>query len=98
MFERLSLTPADVRDQVGQSPIVARALLDLYHAYQGARTSAGILSERLSEGQELKGVDISRLPSEEVSDFIQRHMNYFPALEEGAEKLWRGGRAVGGGA
>ncbi len=89
MFERLSLTPADVRDQVGQSPIVARALLDLYHAYQGARSSAGILSERLSEGQELKGVEISRLPSEEVSDFIQRHMNYFPDLEEGAEKLWR---------
>ena len=51
MFERLSLTPTDLRDQVGHSPIVARALLDLYHAYQGARTSAGILSERLSDGQ-----------------------------------------------
>ena len=89
MFERLGLTPADVRDQVGQSPIVARAFLNLYHAYQGARSSAEILSERLSEGQELKGIEISRLPSEEVSDFIQRHMNYFPDLEEGAEKLWR---------
>src|SRR6266850_1540025 len=89
MFETLGLTAADVRDQVGQSPVVARALLNLYHAYQGARTSAEILSERLSEGQELKGVEISRLPSEEVSDLIQRHMNYFPDLEEGAETLWR---------
>src|SRR5882762_2898475 len=89
MFETLGLTAADVRDQVGQSPVVARALLNLYHAYQGARTSAEILSDRLSEGQELKGVEISRLPSEEVSDLIQRHMNYFPDLEEGAETLWR---------
>ncbi len=89
MFERLGLTPADVRDQVGQSPLIARAFLIVYHAYQGARSSAEVLSERLSEGQELKGVEISRLPSEEVSDLIQRHMNYFPDLEEGAERLWR---------
>ncbi|HKB08035.1 MAG TPA: short-chain fatty acyl-CoA regulator family protein [Candidatus Polarisedimenticolia bacterium] len=89
MFERLGLTQTDVREQVGQSPLVARAILNLYHAYQGARSSAEILSERLSEGQELKGVELSRLPSEEVSDLIQRHMNYFPDLEEGAERLWR---------
>ncbi len=47
------------------------------------------MSERLSEKQELKGIEISRLPSEEVSDFIERHTNYFPELEEGAEQLWR---------
>ena len=89
MFDRLGLTPADVRDQVGHSPVVARALLNVYHAFQAARSSAEALSERLSEGQELKGFEISRLPSEEVSDFIQRQMNYFPDLEEGAERLWR---------
>ncbi|MCA3676234.1 MAG: DUF2083 domain-containing protein, partial [Methylobacterium sp.] len=28
------------------------------------------------------------IPSEEVSDFIQRHFNHFPTLEEAAENLW----------
>ncbi|MBI4168336.1 MAG: DUF2083 domain-containing protein [Acidobacteria bacterium] len=89
MFDRHGLASADVRDLVAHSPLGARALLSLYHAYQGARSSAEVLSERLSEGQELKGIEISRLPSEEVSDFIQQHMNYFHDLEEGAERLWR---------
>src|SRR2546425_3578283 len=66
IFDRLGLTPADVRDQVAHSSLVSRALLNLYHAYQAARSSAEVLSERLSEGQELKGIEISRLPSEEI--------------------------------
>ena len=95
IFDRLGLTPADVRDQVAHSQLVSRALLNLYHAYQAARSSAEVLSERLSEGQELKGIEISRLPSEEVSDLIQRQMNYFPDLEEGAERLWSEARLEG---
>src|SRR5882672_3228974 len=66
MFERHEVTAGDVRDLVGHSPLVARALLGLYHAYQETRSSAQILTERLSEGQELKGIEISRPPSEEV--------------------------------
>src|SRR5258708_17698585 len=38
------------------------------------------------------GLDRSLLPSEEVNDLIQKYMNYFPELEEGAEELWRKGR------
>jgi predicted transcriptional regulator len=37
----------------------------------------------------MAGLDPTRLPSEEVSDLIQRHQNHFPELEEGAEQLWR---------
>jgi predicted transcriptional regulator len=40
-------------------------------------------------GEGLGGVDPSGLPSEEVSDLVQRHMNHFPDLEEAAEQLWR---------
>ena len=38
---------------------------------------------------EQRGAERSLLPSEEVNDLIQTHMNYFPELEEGAEELWR---------
>jgi predicted transcriptional regulator len=95
IFDRQGLTAPDVRDLVGHSPVLARALLGLYHAYQGARSSAELLTERLTEGQELKGFEISRLPSEEVADLIQRHMNHFPELEAGAEELWRRARLEG---
>ncbi len=95
IFDRQGLTASDVRDLVGHSPVVGRALLALYHAFQGARSSAEVLTERLTEGQELKGIEISRLPSEEVADLIQRHMNHFPELEAGAEELWRKARLEG---
>jgi predicted transcriptional regulator/transcriptional regulator with XRE-family HTH domain len=36
--------------------------------------------------------DLSRIPPEEVHDLLQRHMNYFPALEAGAEELWKSAR------
>jgi hypothetical protein len=95
MFDRYSLAALDVRDLVGHSPQASRALLGLYHAYQDARNSAQALAERLSEGQDLKVVEISRPPSEEVGDFIQRQMNHFPELEAGAEALWREARLEG---
>lgn len=90
MFESLGLTNADVRELTVTSPNLARAVLTLYQAYQSARDSAETLAERVSAGEELPGgVDRSRLPPEEVSDLIQRNMNYFSELEEGAEALRR---------
>ncbi len=95
IFDRHELAAADVREMVGHSPLVARALLSLYHAYQASRSSAETLTERLTEGQDLKGIEVSRLPSEEVADLIQGHMNHFPELEAGAEELWRKARLEG---
>jgi hypothetical protein len=69
-------------------PEAARALLTLYRAYVAARDHAHALASRLSEegaGSEPNG----GLPSEEVSDLIQRHSNHFPELEALAESVWR---------
>lgn len=87
LFEADDLTSADVRELASASPQAARAVLTLYEAYRRARSSADDLSTRLSEED---GVDRSRIPSEEVTDLVQRHGNYFPELEAGAEALWRG--------
>src|SRR5678815_658958 len=89
IFEAHSLTNADVREVAQASPQAARAVLALYRAYTGARESVESLSSKLTEGEEVAGIAVSALPSEQVSDFIQRRMNHFPELEEGAEALWR---------
>ncbi|HET9799835.1 MAG TPA: short-chain fatty acyl-CoA regulator family protein, partial [Gemmatimonadaceae bacterium] len=41
----------------------------------------------LDDPQEVGNLDRARLSSEQVSDFIQRHGNYFPALETEADRL-----------
>jgi predicted transcriptional regulator/transcriptional regulator with XRE-family HTH domain len=89
IFESHGLTNLDLRELAISSPGVARAVLTLYRSFAAARDSVSALAERLSTGEGLAGIDPSRLPSEEVSDLIQRHMNHFPDLEEGAEQLWR---------
>jgi len=85
LFEGYGLTNADVRDCAGGSPNVARALLALYRAYAEARNRVSTLAEG-------RDTPAAHIPSEEVSDLIQRHVNYFPELEAGAEKLWREAR------
>jgi predicted transcriptional regulator/transcriptional regulator with XRE-family HTH domain len=92
MFEEQDLTSVDVREMAAASPGAARAVLSLYRAYRAARASADDLSSRLSDGEEMAGVDRSHLPSEEVSDLIQRHSNHFPELEAAAEDLWAKGK------
>ncbi len=95
LFDGQDLQAAEVRDLAQLSPVVARGVLSLYQAYRRAAESAQTLASRLSEGEDASGVERSLLPSEEVSDFIQRHGNYFPALEDGAELLWGSGLLAG---
>jgi predicted transcriptional regulator len=73
-----------VRELVQNSPDLARGVFELYRAFQHAQDSLGTLASKLSDGQ---GFDpeATRLPSEEVGDFIQQAMNHFPALETTAE-------------
>ena len=92
LFETHGLTNADVRELAITSPNVARAVITLYRSYAAARESVSTLGERLSMDEGLAGVDPSSLPSEEVSDMVQRHMNHFPELEDAAEQLWRRAR------
>lgn len=104
VFEQHPLNSADVRELAGSSPSVARAVLALYEQFQAARESLAELAEESYAQQENATTSPMRtdvLPSEEVNDFIQRHMNYFDELEVLAEQLWaearlrRGGRFAG---
>ncbi len=88
MFEPFDLGAVDVRELVERSPSLARSTLLLYRQFQQTRAHAETLAQKL-DGQDGHAVDHSTLPSEEVSDLLQRAMNYFPTLEAGAEKLWK---------
>jgi predicted transcriptional regulator/DNA-binding XRE family transcriptional regulator len=92
MFEGQELVNTDVRELAVGSPAIARSVLTLYRSYQTTRESAQMLAGKLSGEDDLTTVDALRLPSEEVSEFIQRRMNYFPELEEAAEQIWRDAR------
>jgi predicted transcriptional regulator/DNA-binding XRE family transcriptional regulator len=90
LFEPLGLQAQEVRELVQNSPQLARGVFELYRAYQHAQEGLESLAARLSDGQ---GFDpeATRLPSEEVNDFIQQAMNHFPDLEAAAEALWAEG-------
>lgn len=105
MFEEHPLTRRELADFVAACPDVARAVLQLQHAYASARQTAVTLAERVLDapegveggagsgvGAEVQGLDRVRLSSEQVSDLLQKHGNHFPALEEAAERLWRDAR------
>ena len=96
LFDPYGLTPDDLRNLAAQAPAAARAMLGLYRAFGSAKESARSLAERLSEGSDIRtGIDVYRLPSEEVSDLVQRHVNYFGELEEGAARIRRDARLDG---
>ena len=87
LFEELPLTTGEVRGFVESYPDVARAVVRLHQAYDNARGIAASITERVLGDEELAGLDMVRLSSEQVSDFVQLHQNYFPELEAEAEAL-----------
>jgi hypothetical protein len=91
MFEPHDVTNQEVRELCATTPTAARAVVRLYQAFRAAREASDTLAATLSDG-DLAGVDSSHLPTEEVSDLVQRHVNHFPELEAGAEALWRDAR------
>jgi predicted transcriptional regulator/transcriptional regulator with XRE-family HTH domain len=90
-FDDLALTTTDIEEFVRTSPTVARAvrlLSDRCRAAEGALADhAGGLTDGAGAAPQL--------PSEEVSDLVQRHNNHFPELEAAAEQLWRRARLDG---
>jgi hypothetical protein len=89
VFEDHPCTAHDIAEFVAHNADLARAIVHLHHAYAHVRTSAEVLSQRVLDDQDaLETVDRTRLSSEQVSDLLHRHDNYFPELEAAAEALW----------
>lgn len=88
LFDESSVMAGDVREIASNYPAAARAVLQLYEAYRASRQSVQDLAGQVaSSGGDVDPAHRSRFPTEEVSDLVQQHLNYFPELEEGAEAL-----------
>jgi predicted transcriptional regulator/DNA-binding XRE family transcriptional regulator len=95
IFDAHPLTSAEVQAAVASHPEFARAMRHLHKRFVAARDSLETLGAQLLDAQGESGgggVDRTRHASEQVSDFIERHQNYFPALEAEAERVRRDGR------
>ena len=85
VFEHAEVKASDVQELVATLPAVGRAVLDIYDSWRRHRP----LDEPGGAGEDTAdGSPPVAIPSEEVTDFIQRRMNYFPELETAAERLW----------
>lgn len=89
LFEEHGLTGPDVREFSLHAPTIARAVRSLYEAYRASQDAVRDLSARVSEFHEVAPPGHGAVPSEEVTEAIQRHLNHFPTLEAAAEKLHR---------
>lgn len=91
MFEELDLTNTDVRELVNSSPNAAKALLLLHDAFRKSMEDTRSLASQLAEedGTDALAFGTSLAPAEQVSDFIQAHNNYFPDLEDEADRVRR---------
>jgi predicted transcriptional regulator/transcriptional regulator with XRE-family HTH domain len=84
MFDANDVKASDIRDFAGSIPALGRAVLDLYNAYKRSPGPSGANNV----GEDATDSPSLAIPSEEVTEFIQKRMNHFPDLEEAAEQLW----------
>jgi predicted transcriptional regulator/DNA-binding XRE family transcriptional regulator len=89
LFEDIPVTAAEIRQFVASQPNVARMLRQLYSHHLDGQTSLETLKGHLLAEDHDHGVGSARLASEQVSDFFERHDNYFPTMETAADALWQ---------
>lgn len=87
LFEETDLTNTEVRELVTSAPTAARAMLKLYDSYRNSQNDMRSLATQVSEEAEILLEFESRLPADQVSDFIQESGNYFGDIEEEAERI-----------
>lgn len=80
---------AEIKDIASASPAAAEAVSQLFHAWREANDNAAELAEQIAGGDGGGGAspEALRSPVEEVRDFLTRHRNHYPELEEAAEAL-----------
>ncbi len=86
LFDEAGLTQGEVHELAAAAPNAARAVVALYRQFQATRERSLLLASQVTD-DDTAAVGRPLLPSEEVSDFLQRRGNTFPALEEAAREL-----------
>ena len=82
LFDNAELVQGDIKEFAQSQPTVARATVTLYRAFRQARLGGSAVEGKIPDSE-------SGVPSDDVSDFLQKHMNSFPDVEDLAETLRR---------
>jgi len=86
LFEDLDITNFDIKEIVNTNPLIAKALVKLGDNYK--KKNQDIVSKVESISGKFIDNQKNSFPGEVVSDFIQENENYFPKLEEFANKIF----------
>lgn len=84
-----SIATSELRELAMGMPAVGRAIVALHRRYRHAAEQAEALAAGLSPGGLAAGL-APLTPYEQVRDFFYARHNYFPALDEAAERLATG--------
>ena len=86
LFEDLDITNFDIKEIVNTNPLIAKALIKLGDNYKKKNQDIVNKVENISG----KFIDNQKnsFPGEVVSDFIQENENYFPKIEEFANRVF----------
>lgn len=84
LFESEEMSNLEIRELVSRLPAVGNAIVTLYRALSELREQVQAPGQVL---QDPLAAPHARLPSDEVTAFIQRHRNYFPTLEDAASSV-----------
>ena len=86
LFEDLDITNLEVKDLIETNPLISKALIRLGDVYRKKN------SEIYDKLEVISGENVANpkatFPGEVVSDFLQEYQNYFPKLEEYANKIF----------
>jgi predicted transcriptional regulator/DNA-binding XRE family transcriptional regulator len=94
LLRSLSLNPDDIAT-LGSEPKTVTTITALFNLYKNTRSQLDNLIQSLQADERARkesagsGMSFERTPYDEVTEFLQQHNNYFPALEEAAQKIRR---------
>jgi predicted transcriptional regulator/transcriptional regulator with XRE-family HTH domain len=91
LFADFDMTNKDIQDLATENPEIGKAFIRLYDKYQADLKPSSIKDSSLNHGG-LKNTTASpskpnEYMSDLTSDFLQEHNNYFPSLEDAAERI-----------
>jgi len=85
LAKTLALDEDDVA-RMREEPRVATTIAALFHLYKNTRAQLDVALSKLSDAPSV-GVAVGYAPGDEVSDFLEKHKNYFPELEAAADEI-----------
>lgn len=89
LFSDFDLTNKDIEDLAIENPEIGKAFIRLYDNYKSnAENASDFKSAKAPTGISPSGAEkISVQMSDQISDFLQNHNNFFPSLEIAAERI-----------